>query len=284
MSDIVKVAAVQIDPGITKNEVNLEKILLWTAKAAAEGAQLIVFPECALTGYVFNSREEALPFMETIPGPATDRLADLCRELGVHVVFGLLEVDGDKCYNAAALIGPQGLVGKYRKNHLPFLGVDRFVDPGDRPFQVHQTPVGNIGMHICYDCNFPESARIMALQGADILALPTNWPGTRSHIPKYVVNTRALENKVHVVAVDRVGVERGVRFLGRSKIANAWGDTLASGSARKEEILYGEVSLAQARQKRLVVKPGEFELDFIRDRRPELYGDLTRPDAYKPPA
>ena len=284
MSDIVKIAAVQIDPKITKNEVNLEKMLLWTAKAAAEDAQLIVFPECSLTGYAFNSREEALPFMETIPGPATDKLADLCRKLGVHVVFGLLEVDGNKCYNAAVLVGPQGLVGKYRKNHLPFLGVDRFVDPGDRPFQVHRTPVGNIGMHICYDCNFPESARIMALQGADILVLPTNWPGARGHIPKYVVNTRALENKVHVVAVDRVGVERGVRFLGRSKIANAWGDTLASGSTRKEEILYGEVSLTQAREKRLVIKPGEFELDFIRDRRPELYGDLVRPDAYQPPA
>lgn len=284
MSDTVKIAAVQIDPGITKNEANLEKMLFWTAKAAAEGAQLIVFPECALTGYVFNSREEALPFMETIPGPATDRLADLCAELGVHAVFGLLEVDGDKCYNAAVLVGPQGLVGKYRKNHLPFLGVDRFVDPGDRPFEVHKTPIGNIGMHICYDCNFPESARIMTLQGADILALPTNWPGTRSHIPEYVVNTRALENRVHVVAVDRVGVERGVRFLGRSKIANAVGDTLASGSKRREEILYGDVSLDLARQKHIVIKPGEFELDFIRDRRPELYGDLVRPDAYKPPA
>ncbi|HUV45312.1 MAG TPA: carbon-nitrogen hydrolase family protein [Dehalococcoidales bacterium] len=278
MSDIVKIAAVQIDPGITKNEANLEKILFWTEKAAAEGAQLIVFPECALTGYVFNSREEALPFMETIPGPATDRLADLCRELGVHAVFGLLEVDGDKCYNAAVLIGPQGLVGKYRKNHLPFLGIDRFVDHGNRPFEVHRTPIGNIGMHICYDCQFPESARIMTLQGADILALPTNWPGTRDYISKYVINTRAIENKVHVVAVDRVGVERGVRFLGRSKIVDAWGDTLASGSARKEEILLSEVSLEHARQKHIIIKQGEFEVDYIRDRRPEIYGDLTKPD------
>ena len=278
MSDIVKIAAVQIDPGITKNEANLEKILFWTEKAAAEGAQLIVFPECALTGYVFNSREEALPFMETIPGPATDRLADLCRELGVHAVFGLLEVDGDKCYNAAALIGPQGLVGKYRKNHLPLLGIDRFVDHGNRPFEVHRTPIGNIGMHICYDCQFPESARIMTLQGADILALPTNWPGTRDYISKYVINTRAIENKVHVVAVDRVGVERGVRFLGRSKIVDAWGNTLARGGARKEEILLSEVSLEHARQKHIIIKQGEFEVDYIRDRRPEIYGDLTKPD------
>ena len=279
MNDKVKIAAVQMDPRLMKNEENLERILLRARTAAGEGADLIVFPECALTGYVFTSREEARPFMEPIPGPATDGLAAACGELGVHVVLGLLEVDGDGCFNAAVLVGPEGLVGKYRKNHLPFLGVDRFMDPGDRPFEVHQTPIGNIGMHICYDCNFPESARVMALQRADILALPTNWPTGRGNISRYVVNTRALENKVHVVAVDRVGVERNVRFLGRSKIANAWGDTLATGSARREEILYAEVSLAQARQKHIVVKPGEFEVDLIRDRRPELYGRLTEAEA-----
>jgi predicted amidohydrolase len=275
MDDVVKVAAAQMNPRLMKKEANLEKILLMTKAAAAGGAKLVVFPECALTGYVFNSREEALPFAETIPGPATDNLATCCRELGIHVVFGLLEREDGACFNAAVLVGPDGLVGKYRKNHLPFLGVDRFVDPGDGPFHVHQTPIGGIGMHICYDCNFPESARVMALQGADILALPTNWPNGRGNISRYVVNARALENKVHVVAVDRVGVERGVRFLGRSKIADSWGDTLATGSARKEELLYAEVSLAQARQKYIVIKPGEFEVDFIRDRRPELYRDIT---------
>lgn len=275
MNDKVKIAAVQMDPKITKNSENLDKILLQTTTAASNGAELIVFPECALTGYVFNSREEAMPFMETIPGAATEKLAAACRQAGVHVVVGLLEIDGDRCFNAAVLIGPEGLVGKYRKNHLPFLGIDRFMDPGDKPFQVHQTPIGNIGMHICYDCNFPESARIMTLLGADILALPTNWPGGRDTIPRYIINARACENRVHVVAVDRVGRERGVKFLGRSKIADATGQTLAKGSANNEEILYAEVSLAVARQKRIIIKPGEFEIDLIADRRPELYGELT---------
>lgn len=275
MKDLIKVAAVQINPKLMKNADNLAKILERTREASAAGADLIVFPECALTGYVFHSRKEALPYAETVPGPATAALAGLCRELGVHVVFGLLEADGMNLYNAAVLVGPEGLVGGYRKNHLPYLGVDRFVDPGNRPFRVHKTPVGNIGMHICYDCNFPESARVMTLQGADILALPTNWPTGRAHISRYVINTRALENKVHVVAVDRVGVERGVRFLGRSKIANAAGDTQATGSARREEILYAELSLKQARRKHIVIKPGEFEIDYIRDRRPEIYGDIT---------
>ena len=276
MRDKVKVAAVQMNPTITKNKENLDKVLRETKAAAQNGADLIVFPECALTGYVFSSREEVMPFAESIPGTSTDRLAASCKELGVHVVVGLLEKDADRCYNAAVLIGPGGLVGKYRKNHLPFLGVDRFIDSGDGLFQVYKTPIGNIGLHICYDCNFPESARIMALLGADIIVLPTNWPEGREKIVNYVVNTRAYENKVHLVAVDRVGNERGTRFLGRSKIISATGDTLTEASSEDEEILYAEVSLAEARQKHIIIKAGEFEVDFIRHRRPELYGEITR--------
>ncbi|HEY32127.1 MAG TPA: carbon-nitrogen hydrolase family protein [Dehalococcoidia bacterium] len=275
MKDKVKVAAVQMEPRLKKKDENMDKITIRAREAAGEGAELIVFPECALTGYMFNSRKEALPYAETAPGPSTERLTELCHELGLHVVVGMLEVDGDRCFNAAVLVGPQGLVGKYRKTHLPFLGVDRFLDHGDKSFQVYRTPIGNIGMHICYDCNFPESARIMALQGADILALPTNWPTGRGNISLYVINARALENLVHVVAADRIGVERSSIFLGMSKIARAGGDTLAEGSRDNEETLYAEVNLADARQKHIIIKPGEFELDFIGDRRPELYGRIT---------
>ena len=276
MNDMVKIAAVQTDPGIMKNDENLDGILKQAKTAAGNGAELIVFPECALTGYVFNSREEALPFMETVPGPATDRIGDFCREVGVHVVIGLLEKDGNRCFNTAVLICPQGLVGKYRKVHLPFLGIDRFVDPGDKPFEVHKTPIGNIGLHICYDCNFPESGRVMTLLGADILVLPTNWPMTRGTIADHVIKTRAFENKVNLVAVDRVGEERGTMFMGRSQIIDAWGQTLTEGSETDEEILYGEVSLELARQKHIVIKAGEFEVDYIKDRRPEMYGEITK--------
>ena len=276
MDDKVNIAAVQMNPKITRKGENLDKILLETKVAAQNGADLIVFPECAITGYVFSSREEAMPFTETIPGDSTDRLAAYCRELGVHVVAGLLEKDVDRCYNAAVLVGPGGLVGKYRKNHLPFLGIDRFIDAGDKPFQVHKTPIGNIGIHICYDCNFPESARVMALLGADIIALPTNWPEGREKVVDYVVNARAYENRIHLVAVDRVGDERGTRFLGRSKIISASGDTLAEAGSSKGETIYAEVNLAEARQKHVILKANEFEIDIIRDRRPELYGEITR--------
>ena len=274
MKDKIKIAAVQMDPKLKIKDENLEKIALKAKEAAGKNAEFIVFPECAVTGYMFNSKE-AIASAETIPGPATEKLETLSRKLGVHMVVGMLEVEGDSCFNVAVLVGPQGLVGKYRKTHLPFLGVDRFLDQGDKPFQVYRTSVGNIGLHICYDCNFPETARVMALQGADILTLPTNWPDSRGIIPQYVINTRAFENRVFVVAVDRVGTERGSTFIGMSKITGPSGDTLAEGSRENEEILYAEVSLAEARQKHGIIRPGEFELDCIGDRRPELYGRIT---------
>ena len=197
----------------------------------------------------------------------------------MHIIFGLLETHTDGCFNTAVLLGPQGIIGKYRKNHLPFLGIDRFVKRGNGPFRVYRTPIGNIGLHICYDCGFPESARTMALLGADILVLPTNFPtrgSGESVMVQHVINTRAFENKVHFVECDRVGVERDARFEGHSKIVNAWGNTLVQASADREEIIMAEVSLAEARQKRIIIKPGEFEVDYINDRRPELYRELTK--------
>jgi predicted amidohydrolase len=282
MNTIVKIAAVQMNPKLRRNEKNLEKILFRIQEAADKGVQLIVFPECALSGYFFRSREEALSCAETIPGPATDKTADLCRKLGVYVVFGLLEIDNGKLYNAAALVGPEGLAGSYRKTHIPMDGADRFVEPGDKPFEVFHTPIANIGILICHDLTFPESARVLMLQGADIIVVPTNWPRKFDIVSRHMVNTRAVENFVHIVACDRVGIERKARFLGQSKIVNARGMTKISGSISKEEILYSEVDIAFARIKFVPGLAGAKLFDMINDRRPEFYGDIARPDAYKP--
>ena len=280
MSNKIKIAAVQMEPKLMETRENLENILSAVKKAADNQADLIVFPECSLSGYIFSSRQEALPFAETIPGSSTEKVISLCQELKVYVIFGLLEKENDRLFNAAAFLGPQGLIGEYRKNHLPFMGVDRFVDPGDKSFQVYQTPIGNIGLQICYDILFPESSRVMTLLGADILALPTNFPSTKTRGEKlttYVVSARAIENRVHVVSADRVGSERGFSFAGLSKIVDASGEILGLASADKEEIIYGEVSLESARQKHLTYIPGQWEVDYIGDRRPELYGMITKP-------
>jgi len=276
MSNKIKIAAVQMEPRLMKIRENLGSILSAVRKAADNQANLIVFPECSLTGYVFSSRQEALSFAETIPGPSTEKITSLCQELKVYVIFGLLEKESDRLFNAAAFVGPQGLIAGYRKNHLPFLGVDRFVDIGDKPFQVHQTSIGNIGLQICYDIAFPESSRVMTLLGADVLALSTNFPRGRGEKYSHVISARAFENRVHLVSANRVGSERSCSFAGLSEIVDASGEILSLASPDKEEIIYGEVSLDSARQKHVTFIPGEWELDCIKDRRPELYDVITK--------
>lgn len=279
MPQTITVAAAQIDPKLFDKERNLGKIKDYARKAKKQGADLVVFPEAALTGYCFQSLDEAMPYAESVPGPSTEALAALCRELGLHIVVGMLELADLGLYNAAALIGPSGVVACYRKTHLPYLGIDRFAAYGPGPLAVHKTPVGNLGLHICYDLTFPEVARTMALQGADILCLSTNWPEGREKMPAYVVHARALENRVHYVACDRVGEERGFRFIGRSKIVSATGDLLAEASPDHEELIVAKVDLDVARNKHIVYKPREFESQLFGDRRVELYGVIAREEA-----
>src|SRR2546423_2015842 len=171
----MRVAVAQMEPKLGEKERNLDAALALLEKASAQDAQLLVLPECAVPGYMFDSLEEAMPYAEEIPGPSTEALADACRRLGTHVVCGLLERDGDVLRNAAVLVGPDGLVGSYRKTHPPLLGVDRFVTPGEG-LAVYDTPLGRIGVEICYDLRFPEVTPPPPLRGADIVAHPTNFP------------------------------------------------------------------------------------------------------------
>src|SRR5947207_11833609 len=120
------VAGVQMRPELGNKIVNLRMIEARLKQSALGGAKLIVFPECALTGYGYDSKDRAWPQAETIPGPATEAIAAVCKAHDVFAVFGLLEKDGERLFNACALVGPSGLVGSYRKTHLLHLGVDRF--------------------------------------------------------------------------------------------------------------------------------------------------------------
>lgn len=271
----MKVAAAQMDVKILDKSQNLEKILRSFEAACRAGAKLVVFPECALSGYCFTSREEAWPAAESVPGPATDKIAALAKHWGATAVVGLLERAGEAVYNAAAVIGPAGVLGTHRKVHLLCLGIDRFDAPGDKPFPVFAAPQGKIGVNICYDCSFPESGRVVKLKGAEILAIPTNWPiGSDSwqHTPK----VRATENHFHVIASDRVGVERGFGFSGHSQIINFEGQVLAEAGETEETIIYGEIDVEAAGRNRVVRRPGEWEFDRIAARRPEMYREITQ--------
>jgi predicted amidohydrolase len=273
-----KIAAVQTDVRLGQPAHNLDVIRKGLGEAAGRGARLVVFPECALTGYAFESREEALPLAQPLPGPATETLAADCRALGAFAAVGLLERGaGGELFNSCLLVGPSGFVAGYRKVHLPFLGVDRFTTPGDRPFAVHDLGSLRVGINICYDGSFPEASRVLALLGADLILLPTNWPTGAAGAARLLAGARALENHVYYAAVNRVGEEGGFRFIGRSQLLGCDGEPLVPVAGDGPELLVAEIEPAQARAKRLVHVSGKYEIDRVHDRRPEMYGPLLEP-------
>jgi predicted amidohydrolase len=279
----MQIAGIQTDVSIGNVDINLNQLEAVVRDEVSRGTQLTIFPECFSTGYCFDSLDEAMPFAESIPGPTTDRVTRLCHSLNTYVVFGMLEKSGNDLFNAAVLVGPDGVIGSYRKVHLPFLGVDRFTSPGDRPFEVFEAAGVRIGMLICYDGGFPEAARVLALKGADIILLPTNWPPGGSYMAEFSTNCRAMENGVYFAAVNRVGTERGFTFIGKSRICSPVGATLQSLDHDQPGIIRATINVIEARTKRLVRVPGKHVIDRMADRRPEMYGPICEPHSLRRP-
>jgi predicted amidohydrolase len=214
---LLNVATVQMDVQIRKPAENTQKVLGLFENAVAGGANLVVFPECAITGYGYGSRAEAEGGGIWIDGPELTKLIDACHKLNSYMVVGFAENAPDGLFNTAALIGPNGMIGCFRKCHLPFIGMDRYADRGGG-LPVFDTPIGKFGILICYDIRFPEAARTMALEGIDVLIIPTNWPEQSEGNSDYICPARARENWIYVAAANRVGHESGFDFIGKSGI------------------------------------------------------------------
>ena len=271
-----KLAAVQTDCALGDLRANTALVCRKVNEAADAGANLIVLPECVLSGYGFTSRAEATAAAEPVPGPSTDAVAAVCRQWGAWCVYGLLERDGERLFNTAAVVGPNGYFAKYRKTHLPCLGADRFTDPGDNPPPVYDLGGLKVGVGICFDGGFPEFPRVLTLLGADVIVLPTNWADQALKTATLVPPVRALENAVYFAGVNRVGTESGFHYIGRSSIHDPGGNPLAKADHDGEETLYADIDPERARRKRVVHCVGEYEIDRVNWRRPDLYGELVK--------
>jgi predicted amidohydrolase len=281
----LKVAACQIDPKLGEVEANLDLIARAVGEAASAGSTFTVLPEAAVTGYAFASLSEALPVARKAEAIAERTLAGLAETHRMTIVCGTLEPDADEVFNTALVLLADGRRYRYRKMHLPFLGVDRFATPGPDAPSVIEADGLRFGVLICYDLRFPEAARVCALEGADLIALPTNWPvGVEFH-PDLFAPARAAENHCYVLAADRVGTERGTTFMGKSLLVDYDGKVLAAAGSG-EELLTGEIDPEAARTTHVQRRPGEHEWDTIGDRRPGLYERLLRPgaDRHHPPS
>jgi predicted amidohydrolase len=271
-----------MEPAVGEAEANIQKSASLIEAAVGQGANLIVLPELANSGYVFKTREEAFALSEQVPGgPACDAWSALAAKHGLHIVAGICERDSVALYNSSVLIGPTGHIGTFRKVHL-WNEENLFFEPGDLGYPVFKTPIGRIGTFICYDCWFPESFRLCALQGADIICVPTNWvpiPGqdeNREAMANILVMAAAHSNSVFIAAADRVGSERGQPFIGQSVIVSYTGWPIGGpASPDKEEIIYAEANLADARRKR---NWNEYN-QVLRDRRGDVYDEMLGSEA-----
>lgn len=272
--ELVRVACIQMEPHVGQNEQNLKRSIELCEEAVRGGAQLLVLPELCNSGYVFESRSEAIAGSEEIPnGPASSAWGSFCQEKGVYLVAGIAERSGDRLFNSSIVLGPEGYIGTFRKVHL-WNRENLFFEPGDLGFPIFHTPIGRIATFICYDGWFPEAYRSCALQGADIICIPTNWvpiPGQAEGSPAMatvLAQANAHSNSVYIAAADRVGTERGQLFNGQSVIVSYTGWPMAGpASAEHEEILYADLDLGMARVAR---NWNDFNQP-LRDRRPETY-------------
>ncbi len=235
------------------------------------GADLVVFPELCNSGYNFESREQAQATAEDAQdGPFVQFLQGLCRDHNQHIVAGINERDRDsgRLYNSSVLVSPAGVVGKYRKLHLFMNEKDHF-EPGDLGLPVFDLGVCRVGMLICFDWIFPETWRVLALRGADIVCHPSDllMPG----LAQRAVPVQALMNRLFIITANRIGCEGDLTFTGVSTIADPTGNVLAQGSPEGVEAGVVDVDVALARDKMITQRN-----NVLGDRRPSEYADLTR--------
>ncbi len=293
------VACSQFTPILGAVRDNVDRSLELIRDAAGRGAQVVVLPELANSGYVFVDTAEAAAASEPATGETVTRWREAAEELGIVIVAGFVEANPHGApYNSAALVMPGADPVIYRKAHL--WDRERLIfTPGDGLPPVVDTPAGRIGVMVCYDLEFPEWVRIAALQGAELICAPVNWPTVQrpnGERPGEVVRVQAEAsmNRVAIAACDRGGNERGVEWSGASVIVDADGwplalteragdrrratahraatDDAAAGPDRIDAptTLYADVDLAASRVKRIATYS-----DVIADRRPELYERYT---------
>jgi predicted amidohydrolase len=272
MKKKAKLALAQISSKREDKKENLQKIEDFTAKAKEQSADLVIFPELSLTGYVLH--DQVYEMAEVIPGPSTKAIEKLAKKTGTHIIFGMPERSEKTkatIFNTAVFVGPNGFIGKFRKMYLPTHSVfeeKRYFRPGYQPVAFN-TPVGIIGLFICYDIFFPEVCRLTRLKGAELMVCISASPAVRRNYFEILTAARALENTAFLAYVNLAGVEDGLQFWGGSRLVSPTGDLLAKAKYDEEDLVISEVDYND-------IRPTETFIPTLKDLRPELFDQLKK--------
>jgi predicted amidohydrolase len=272
MKKKIKLALAQISSKRENKKKNLQKIEESTMKAKEQGADLVIFPELSLTGYVLH--DQVFELAEVIPGRSTKRVEELAKKTGMHIIFGmpeLSEITKATIFNTAVFVGPTGLIGKFRKMYLPTHSVfeeKRYFRPGYQT-AAFNTAIGNIGLFICYDIFFPEVCRLTRLKGAELIICISASPAVRRGYFEILTAARALENTAFLAYVNLVGVEDGLQFWGGSRLVSPTGDLLAKAKYDEEDLVICEVDYSD-------IRAAETFIPLLRDLRPEFFDELKK--------
>lgn len=246
-------------------------------EAASSGSRLLAFPECFLTGGSFDDRESLRMAAINIDRGDLEPILAAARDTGILIVVGFYQIKGAQAYNTAALIGPEGIIGLHHKMHLPFMIGDRFVDiPENSAPSVFDTPIGRIGLAICYEVRFPEVTRTLALEGAELIVLPAAWPEAARILPDLFTTVRAAENFVFLLASNRNDVDEGMAFMGSSHVIGPDGQEIINAGIA-DGIFSVDIEMEHARVKSIIREPGVYEVHPFRDRRPQDYRICAMP-------
>lgn len=254
----MRVAIGQMGIKLGEKTVNIEKVKKLIHRAVEEKADLICLPELFSTGF---PKENIAKLAEPIPGETTEKMGVLALDNDILVAGSIFEKDGGTIFNTAVLAAPEGLIGTYRKVH-PFIEESRHITCG-RDYYVFDTRIGKIGLLVCYDAAFPEAARLLSLQGAQIILLPSNWMNPFLDQWRLATSARALDNQVWLVATNRIGSDETNTYFGRSRIVSPYGDTVVE-CGEDEDVRVVEVDLGKSIEFRGIV-------NFLRDRKPLTY-------------
>jgi predicted amidohydrolase len=272
MENKIKLALAQMSCKCGNKTENIKKMGKLASKAKTQGANLIIFPELSLTGYVV--RDQIYELAETIPGPSVKAIEGIAKKAKVYIIFGMPELSEKAkatLYNAAVLVGPEGFIGKYRKMYLPTHSVfeeKRYFRTGYHAV-TFETKIGKIGLIICYDIFFPEVSRLTRLKGAQLIVCISASPAIRKAFFETLTIARAIENTAFLAYVNLVGIEDGLQFWGGSRLVGPNGKILAQAKYDEEDLVMCDVDYAD-------IKPVETFVPTLRDLRPELFDELKK--------